>query len=269
MKELKTAIAAAAFGAMSLYAVNGPAYAGSTTQPGETVGISLGAPLPAGVYIVNTGSFGRRAGTDLAVNIPVVAWYTPMKVAGGQIALLGAWPELASGNHSGGAYSAGMYNPIVAAMIAWDLGNGLGVSYLIGDYFAVDFGDFKPTLDQNTVRQDVHVSYANGDWTAAVNLIYGIVGRNGQTRLANPDFFNYDLSLTTKIGKWEVGPVGFGSTDVSSPSGHASQSQFALGGLVGYNFGPVIVQAYLTTDVYQTNYGGRDTRGWLRLVVPL
>jgi hypothetical protein len=42
-----------------------------------------------------------------------------------------------------------------------------------------------------------------------------------------------------------------------------------VGGLVGYNFGPVNLQAYLTRDVVQRNYRGRETRGWLRVIVPL
>jgi hypothetical protein len=50
---------------------------------------------------------------------------------------------------------------------------------------------------------------------------------------------------------------------------YAKQSQFAIGGLVGYDFGPVILQAYLTTDVDENNYGGHDTRGWGRVIVPL
>lgn len=47
------------------------------------------------------------------------------------------------------------------------------------------------------------------------------------------------------------------------------QSQFALGGLVGYNFGPVIAQVYVTRDIAQSNYTGYDTRLWTRLIVPL
>ncbi|HEY0330740.1 MAG TPA: hypothetical protein VGC77_16780, partial [Rhodopseudomonas sp.] len=42
-----------------------------------------------------------------------------------------------------------------------------------------------------------------------------------------------------------------------------------LGGLVGYNFGPVITQFYLTRDVAESNYDGYDTRFWTRVIVPL
>jgi hypothetical protein len=62
----------------------------------------------------------------------------------------------------------------------------------------------------------------------------------------------------------------YGSTDLTSPiAGYQKQSQFAAGGLLGYDFGPIKLQAYATTDVFEHNYGGTDTRGWLRMIVPL
>jgi hypothetical protein len=262
------AVAAATFSAISLCGVSA-AYAGSVTQPGETVGASLGAPLPPDIYLVDTGSIGERGGTNEGVNIPLALWSTPWTVFGGRIEGLVAVPELYAGNHKADSFSAGMYNPFAGAMIAWDLGNGFGASYLAGGYLGISGGDFGSAFDQNTFRQDIHLTYATNGWTAAANLIYGIVGDNQKTHAKNPDYFNYDLSLTKTLGKWEVGPVAFGSTDVSSPAGHASQSQFALGGLVGYNFGPVILQTYLTSDVTESNYGGHETRAWLRLLVPL
>jgi hypothetical protein len=86
----------------------------------------------------------------------------------------------------------------------------------------------------------------------------------------NPDFINVDLTATRKFGKWEFGGVAYGSTDLTSPiASYLKQSQFAVGGLFGYDFGPLTLQVYATTEVYERNYGGRDTRGWFRLIVPL
>ncbi|TXM90069.1 transporter [Methylobacterium sp. WL103] len=78
------------------------------------------------------------------------------------------------------------------------------------------------------------------------------------------------LTATKHFGKWEVGPVAFGSTDLPTgdPS-YARQGQVAVGALVGYNFGPVNLQAYVTRDVIQRNYAGLETRGWLRVTVPI
>src|SRR5689334_7684849 len=49
----------AAAGALCL-CLTAPALAGSVTQPGETVGVAAGAPLPPGFYFVNTGDWGCR-----------------------------------------------------------------------------------------------------------------------------------------------------------------------------------------------------------------
>src|SRR6266480_4135904 len=49
----------AAAGALSLCTAI-PALAGSVTQPGETVGLNAGAPLPPGWYAINTVDWGCR-----------------------------------------------------------------------------------------------------------------------------------------------------------------------------------------------------------------
>ena len=59
-------------------------------------------------------------------------------------------------------------------------------------------------------------------------------------------------------------------SDLSHPIASCQQqTQFAVGGLFGYDFGPLTLQAYATTDVVEHNYGGRDTRGWFRMIIPL
>ena len=61
------------------------------------------------------------------------------------------------------------------------------------------------------------------------------------------------------------------STDLNAPiAAYQKQSQFALGGLVGYYFDRVSVQAYVTSDVYEKNYGGSNNiSGNLRITIPL
>src|SRR5262249_62402367 len=70
----------AAAGALSLCTAM-PALAGSVTQPGETVGLNAGTPLPQGWYAINTVDWGCRNTTPThtctGLTIPVVAWSTP------------------------------------------------------------------------------------------------------------------------------------------------------------------------------------------------
>lgn len=254
-------------GALSL-CLTAPALAGSVTQPGETVGVAAGAPLPPGFYFVNTADYGCRNTTPnvcVGVDIPVIAWSTPWTIVGGRLQFLVATPVVEVGvQHT--TYFSGVYNPFLAGQLAWDLGNGFGFSYALGAYFGVKSD---VAFDTSSLNQRFALSYTANGWDLTANVIWGHQF-DSVTSTINPDFLNVDLTATKTFGKWEIGPVGYYSTDLSSPvAGYLRQSQFALGGLVGYNFGPVILQAYLTTDVYEKNYGGHDTRLWGRIIVPL
>ncbi|MFS8035511.1 transporter [Xanthobacter sp. AM11] len=255
-------------GLVAVGTLNTVAHAGSVTQPGETVGLAVGAPLPEGFYFVNTADWGCRntdPDTCLGVSIPVLAWSTPWHLAGARLQFLAAAP-VAEVGITDTTYLYGFYNPFFAAQLAWDLGGGLGFSYLIGAYAGVDTD---VGFDSSSLNQRFAVSYTGDGWNLTANVIWGIQA-DGATKTVNPDFLNIDLTATKKFGKWEIGPVAYYSTDLNTPVyGYRKQSQFALGGLVGYDFGPVILQAYLTSDVYEENYGGYDTRLWGRIIVPL
>ncbi len=255
----------AAAGALTLSAT-AVAMAGSVTQPGETVGEAAGAPLPPGFYFIDTVDWGVRdtspAHTAVGVNIPVLAWSTPWKILGGRLLFAVAAPSAEVGVE-GGPYVEGMFNPFFGGGLAWDLGGGFGFSYLLGVYPSVH----TPVgFDSTSLNQRFALSYTANGWNLTGNVIYG----NHFDTNVNPDYINVDLTATKKFGKWELGAVGFGSSDLNKPAfDPVKQSQFALGALVGYNFGPVILQSYLTRDVSQSNYGGFDTRFWSRIIIPL
>ena len=286
----------AAAGALSLCTAV-QALAGSVTQPGETVGLNTGAPLPQGWYAINTVDWGCRntnpQHTCTGLTIPVIAWSTPWTFFGGRFQLLAAWPAVEVGVQRTsspvgtlqGDYFNGMYNPAVFGQLAWDLGYGWGFSYLLGAYFdyhsPVAFSD-------TSLNQRFALSYTANDWAATANVIWGIHTESVTDRAqlspcpasvavvsptglgCNPNFINVDLTIGHSFGKWQVAWVGFGSADLNSPVfGYQKQSQFATGGLLGYDFGPVVLQGYITTDVYEKNYGGRDIRGWARIILPL
>jgi hypothetical protein len=244
------------------------ALAGSVTQPGETVGLPVGAPLPPGFYFLDTTDWGVRStspNTALGVTIPVLAWSTPWTFLGARVQFVVATPAAEEGvNHT--TYVDGLFNPFFGGQLAWDLGGGFGFSYLLGGYAGVHT---PVSFDTASLNQRVALSYTANGWNLTGNAIWGIQSQ-AITATLNPDFFNIDLTATKKVGKWELGAVGFGSTDLSSPiPTYQRQSQFALGGLVGYDFGTMVLQVYLTRDVVEHNYGGFDTRAWGRIVIPL
>ncbi|MDI9849238.1 transporter [Rhodoblastus sp. 17X3] len=255
----------------------GPARAGSELQPGTSVGLALGAPLPEGVYSLTLPNWGARS-TNPATNVGVLTplwlvWSTPWTLLGGRIGFDAATPVAQVGiDNPVGLNKAGWANPLVEVSLKWALGNNF--------YFGVHEGVHLPVegpLEQIGVAynfasfmQVASLSYLNDGWNLTATFAYG-TGRNGTTPGSfAPSWLNYDLTATKTFGKWEVGPIAFGSADLSSPyPGYARQSQFALGGLVGYNFGPLNLQLKLTTDLAERNYGGRDTRIWANIVVPI
>jgi hypothetical protein len=251
------------------------------TQPGETVGLAVGAPLPEGLYFVNTGDWGRRSDVDVSsgLDIPVIAWSTPWTIFGGRVQFLIAGPVVEVGVHNAN-YLRGVFNPLVSGQLAWDLGNGWGVSYLLGAYINVNS---EVAFSDTSLNQRFALSYTGNQLNLTANVIYGTHFDHvtGSPQLSpcpvpfalngcNPDFLNVDLTATRKFGDWEFGVVAFGSTDLTSPiEAYAKQSQIAVGGLIGKSFGGLILQTYLTTDVYEKNYGGHDTRLWGRMIIPL
>jgi len=274
----------AAGGLLSL-CVSASALAGSVTQPGETVGAAAGAPLPPGFYAVNTADWGCRDTKPATptvctgVTIPVGIWSTPWTLLGANLQFLVATPAVVVAVEHMDSFW-GMYNPLVSGRLAWDLGNGWGFSYLLGAYIDVHSD---VAWSSTSLNQRFALSYTRDGWNLTANVIWGIhfdsVTDRPQLspcpspfalRGCNPDFINVDLTATKKVGKWEFGPVAYGSSDLTRPiAGYLKQSQFAIGGLLGYDFGPLTLQGYITTEVAENNYGGRDTRGWARIILPL
>lgn len=269
MGRLTTALVSAGAGVL-LFAAGGPALAGSVTEAGETVGLALGVPLPEGWYFLDTASYISRENKpdiEAFVNIPVIAWSTPWMFAGGRVEAYAAFPQDIL--NVGGHYSSGFYNDALLIGEAWDFGNGWNLSEFVGGYGPMDAGGL--ATNNWVFNNRTAVTYNANDWNLTAHVIYGVVGKDLRTNLqVTPDYVNYDLTAVKTFGKWTLGPVGYGSSDLSSLGpGYVEQSQFALGGFVGYNFGPVTWQFYITHDLYENGYTGEDTRAFMRWVVPL
>lgn len=285
------------------------AHAQSTTVPGEQVGLAIGAPLPEGIYALNTFTYRRTDAPfspDTAVNIPVLVWSTPLVPFGGRIELLVAPPTVFvfTRNQAGVANRDISINvgTFVGGIWAFDLGGNFGVSLLGGVYLNDLNGDrgslgiglagtpILPQLSSNTYRMGVAGSYTGDGWNITANLtanFYDSPGRFdgrvgaaiGPIRLS--DALNFDLTATKTFGNFEIGAVGYGTYNFDIGPGSAAfgnRGRFALGGLVGYNFKVFKVQAYVARDVVTASQyvslGGRvrdnySTDGWVRFIIPL
>lgn len=309
MTNLRTVMASAAIGAVSLVAISSAAFAGGNgtstgpvTEAGETIGLALGAALPQGVYFVDTASVVHNPGAntlhgktlDVLVNIPVVAWSTPWDVLGGHIEAYGALPEAVVDSKGLGADkpfggSAGEYNPALLVGAAWNLGNNFHLSNFIGGYAPVNQPGFSYANATNNVwtfNERAALSYLGNGYNLTAHAIYGTSTSTSDSTQTNgagvscarvsctrADYLNVDITALKSFGKWDLGPVGYWASDVGQTSDKLNGNrQLALGGFAGYNFGPLSAQAYVTHDVIASEghlLGGEDTRFFLRFIVPL
>lgn len=317
VRGMKGAIASALVVGAAFGAGTGVAMANPVNPNGWTADLQLATPLPEGLFFIDTGTWFERSPPsgsggptiDAGVNLPVLAWSTPVTFLGGRLELIGTAPEAAvsygwpAGNGSGafteGASARAMYGPAGLVGMAWDLGGGFTVSDFVGGFIPVNtavggLGNLSPVtggagwgavggLGGNfwTFIESAAIAYNHDGWSLSANGFYGHSGNDVSTGLYNqPDTLSVDFAATKHFGKVEIGLVGYASTDLNganwntysvlgAPSAIHYQSQLALGGLVGYDFGPVISQLYVTRDVYEDNYTGYDTRIWGRLVVPI
>jgi hypothetical protein len=142
-------------------------------QPGETVGIAVGAPLPEGLYFTNTADWGCRDTTPtscLGITIPIVNWSTPWTFVGARVQFFSVTPVIETGV-SNTSYQASVFNPPLFGQLAWDLGNGLGFSYVLGAYFDVDHA---VAFSSTSLNQRFALSYTGRGWDLTANVVYGI-----------------------------------------------------------------------------------------------
>ncbi|MCE1235242.1 MAG: transporter [Hyphomicrobiales bacterium] len=261
-------------GAM-LVASTAAASAGSQLAPGISTGIPLGAPLPEGLYVISIPSWGTRTTTpnaDVFAAAPAwVIWSTPWTVFGGRVLFDTVTPYL-DVNVRGAIHRSGFANTFLDAQIKWDLGGGLFGGLQGGVYLPAknELNDLGIAHNWSAFQGIAAFSYLKDGWDLSSTFVVGTGHDAPKGSDPGAAWFNADFTATKKFDKFEVGAVAFGSFDLSAPyASYDKQSQFAVGGLVGYDFGPVNVQLKLTTDIYEKNYNGKDTRVWANVIIPL
>ncbi|WP_018043124.1 hypothetical protein [Methylobacterium sp. 88A] len=223
-------------------------YAQTTTVPGEQVGLATGAPLPEGIYALNTFVYQSRDKSDLdvGVNIPVLVWSTPLVPLGGRIELLVAPPTVfAFGNRGGPAGLRDLsinVGTFVGGIWAFDLGNNFGVSLLGGVYLnelngdrgvlvrndgvlanvaggGVGGGAVLPQLSSNTYRFGVAGSYTGDGYNLTANLtanIYDSPSSFGGGRAPNRAGFSQVYSLSDSLNIDLTATKKFGKFEIGA-----------------------------------------------------
>ncbi len=266
-KLLGTAVALASLvGASSAFAA-GNLLTSAQQQPGLTAGLSTGTPLPTGVYEVGILDWGSHAGTgfEAGVLVPInLIWSTPWEILGGRpfFQFANAEAYIAKPNQSGvgpanALYLSGNFENVLGVGMGWNLGNGFSVT-IEEEYYPGIKNQIAPQ-NYGTFSQEAAIAWHGADgWGANAHIAYG-TGKNSSNGFKNSSSNNFtgdlqgsawldwDFAITKSFGKWEVGAFVFGENDLGTPFiGFQKASEVAVGGLVGYNFGPVIAQLKLS-----------------------
>jgi hypothetical protein len=165
--------------------------------------------------------------------------------------------------------------------LSWKLGNS---GWFIGTAFAFTPPDgthqlTTPNPDYWTFEPSIAFSYLGSGWVLSANFFYDFNTRS-QNVCCNPgllshsaitsgDLFYGDYTALYKFGKWTIGPVGYtefqttadtgGCIGTNTTTGATSSlcgrhNTAAAGGLIGYDFGPVDLQVWVTD-----NFIGQDS----------
>ena len=251
--------------------------AGSIQQPGLTAGMPEGFGRTEGFYSASILDFGIRntdPNTIQTVAIPTFfIWSTPWDIGGAHVSFKGA-PLVGVALDAPGLSETRPYSPYASVWFSWFLGNGFNLSLGEGAQIGLD-NDLTKAIgrDFTAFQQNLAISYVEANWNVTANAFY-TTGRTRDTG-SQPHTLNVDLTATKRHYRKEFGFVGYGQWDLNSPSvgylgGGQKQSELAVGALWGYLVGNLVaVQAKLTTDVYQKNLGGRDTRLWVQVMLPV
>jgi hypothetical protein len=270
--------------------------------PGISIGLPMGANPPPGFYYVNyanysTGveakgggaAFGLPPGTkaDIASNVSQFIWSTPYQILGGSVLMFVAVPVADASIYNGSTtfqHFTGMHNIVLSpANVSWNLGGGL--FGMVGLEIATPTGTLGSTPFGNdlgnagapywTIEPKMALSYLADGYNLTALLRYGINTQNTASRVTNGSYLNLELTATKKFGKWEFGPVGYFSAQVTPdkncppiPTYCARGSTAGLGGLIGYDFGPLVAHLTVTESVLNNN-GFDGLRVWTQFIVPL
>jgi hypothetical protein len=204
----------------------------------------------------------------------------------------GVWSNSGAGPPYGGVtLSPTVHNTWVNPFtLSWNLGDGLFASAAF-DIYIPDGSRYDGTSNPDywTFQPRASISYLANGWDLSATFLYNVstasAGHTGPFAGTPASVFGVgyrsgdqaflDVTATKKFGKWEIGPVGYltWQTTSDSPGGGFScatmgaataglltcgrATDYALGALIGYDFGPVALKFTVTDSVHtRDDFGG-------------
>jgi hypothetical protein len=279
---------------------------GATPPPGIYTGLEtayLGTQTGGGNSGHGVAPFGTTVNPAIAQAVPLL-WVPGWNIFGANYsasvveAFYIFWSCGGPGTTGGGCggaipISAGGYvfaNTFFQPInLSWNVGGG----WFIATAFSVTAPDGThqtgtPNPDYWTFEPSIAFSYLGNNWVASANFFYDINTKSQGTccaannTITSGNALYGDLTALYKIGKWSIGPVGYFEYQTTSDTGAGcalpsplnpastacgTYRTAAAGGLIGYDFGPVDMQVWVTDSFVGT--GGPQGPGgvnvWSRI----
>jgi hypothetical protein len=278
----KTLLAVAGIAALAISPAFANEGAGAQTKAGALIGASAGVP-PPGIYMFNqvftyqanvagpgnggNTRIGFHANVDVQGFVFVPGW--TFLGATYDAVIVQPFVDVSVGSPSN-VQASGMFNTyIVPVELSWKLWNS-------GFQFKTGLGIYVPTGTQTgtfklgnvgapyyTFQPEAILSYLRDGWNLTAAVYDEINTQNSVTHYTSGDILHADFTATKTIGKWTIGPVAYYYGQITndtcpvsciaageSTALHSSRFDvWAVGGLVGYDFGPASFSVWATQEV--------------------
>jgi hypothetical protein len=257
------------------------------TKPGVLIGASAGVP-PPGIYMFNqvftyqanlvgpgvksalggNTHVGDQAAVDVQGFLFVPGWtflgatYDAVFVQPFVMGSLGAPFNI---------QESGVHNTyFVPIELSWKLADsgfqiktGLGIYAPDGTQHGFTGGGYSSIGDPYwTFQPEFIISYLRDGWNLSAAIYDEVNTRNTITQYKTGNILHADFTATKTIGQWTFGPVAYyygqiSDDSCSAPCGYATGTLlnpqrfdiWAVGGLVGYNFGPAALSVWATQEI--------------------
>jgi hypothetical protein len=242
--------------------------------------VPAGAFPEPGLYFIGSANFGgSNTGNDKYSGVAVQGFnWVPGWTFLGATYAAGAYAIESEFGFGNASHFADVYNPEINPIsLSWNLGNNFYAS--VGEFIYLPINTNQTFSSPGATsgwafEQHAAISYVTNEWIASANVSVGITTADA-IGVRQPDYLNLDLTLLKEFGKWRFGPIAYGSWDLETTAANAVTGRaiaLGVGGLVGYNFGPVDLSLRATHQVDghgDIGYGKDDTRLWATIVIPI
>jgi hypothetical protein len=246
------------------------AYSRPVTAPGMFIGIPYGKPFPSGKYFstmpafISIPSTSDNPSTNVAFNVTTLSYVPDFKILNATPIVGTCIPQAFYRDDGKHAWVGNMYNTDAIAGLAWLLNPHLGFSNILAVYAPMNTQGL--ATNAWVFNERASLTYFDKNSQGTVHFLYGIPEASRTPfKPSLPYYLNLDFTYVRLFNKLSIGPIAFGSWDTTKAE---PWSQFAVGGIIGYDFGKFSLQFWLAKDTNANHWGNYASSGFLRLLVP-